>query len=288
MHLGCYFSTTRAFILAHELGHIYYQHSGNPPYSSPEQSRRQESEADRFAVDVLSRSGTNSAGVIYLVMAMAHYAQNRWDFDTNAEWEAYLMKSSHPLSAERIYTLATTIEENIETIVRFEAAETSASNARETIRSTIDDMVKVAQALEDKELQRAITLSVPSNDHLQEGLAPRCKTSLSPTASTPSLAFDGIYAGDYIRQVGNETETLPIRIMMRRNQNVVLGYFNFGLGNGFLVGDVRGNNLYFRWQWATASGNGNFYASEDGNSFEGEWGYRQSSSNGGQWTGRKE
>jgi hypothetical protein len=48
---------------------------------------------------------------------------------------------------------------------------------------------------------------------------------------------------------------------------------------------VVGNRLYFEWQWARNFGKGMFEP-HDNQSFAGTWGYGQSSSGAGMWTGK--
>lgn len=280
-----FYNHARAFILAHELGHIYYQHTGNPPHISPEQSQHDESEADRFAVDVLSRSGTIPVGVLFLFMAMAHYSPNRWEFANEEAWNTFVKESSHPVTPERIYTLATTMEENIDTIVQFQPTKTGAANARQVVQFIIDKTVQIGQDLEDEEVQSAITLAAPSTR--VQTLVPVCSNEVSPTQEPSNKdAFDGLYVGDYTRLIERDT-VLPIRFVLTRDGDDVRGTFNFGLGTGSLTGKMDGNSLYFEWEWANVFGHGTFYAAEDGNSFDGEWGYGLSTDNGGRWKGER-
>ncbi len=276
----------RAFILAHELGHIYYQHKGNPPYTSAAESQREETEADRFAVDVLSRSGTIPMGVFNLFMGMAHYAKNRWDFATDREWETDVKKSSHPLSPQRIYTLATTMEDNLDTIARFQPDDKFASNARDTVRSIIDDMVTIARNLEDKELQLAIKLSAPSSTHPQD-LAPRCHQPVATTSF--DLAFDDSYAVQWTYYYTNKktSDLFPMQVTLQRTKDRVVGDFNFGLGMGHLSGIVNETTLRFTWEWGEKSGHGMLSTSDNGDTITGRWGWGQSEDDWGVWSGTR-
>ena len=102
-------NTAWAFILAHELGHVRFRHPGNQGVS-PEVSRRNEAEADAFAVDLLSRSNTIPMGMILWFQATAGYFPNRADFGSDAAYQSWLAgAATHPVNPERMRYLATAL-----------------------------------------------------------------------------------------------------------------------------------------------------------------------------------
>jgi hypothetical protein len=105
------------------------------------------------------------------------------------------------------------------------------------------------------------------------------------------LAFQGAYEGKYLRRVpsdgGIEEELLDIRVNFQRSGEQVTGRFNFGLGEGLVHGLVRGDRLFFDWEWSEAFGRGTLEAREAGAAFAGAWGYDEAREGGGTWDGRR-
>ena len=96
------FNSARAFILAHELAHIRYLHTGHGP-----EGIKDEEQADRFALDVLSRTATIPMGMILYFQSMAHWAPNRAQFSSEGDWQRFLRhRKTHPLTGERVRSIA--------------------------------------------------------------------------------------------------------------------------------------------------------------------------------------
>ena len=78
-----------AFILLHELGHLRH---GHRPYAGRPlaEARANEIEADRFALDVLERTGTIPMGAILFFQAQAYSLPNEGQFANAAAWQEYL------------------------------------------------------------------------------------------------------------------------------------------------------------------------------------------------------
>lgn len=281
-----FFNTARAFILAHELGHIYHQHSGYGPHISREQARQHEREADTFALGLLRRSATIPMGMLFYFMAVAHWNNNRWDFATQAEWENALMQSTHPFVAERLKAMATTLEKNTESFTR---GQPNPAEARFIIRFIATNLAGIAQHLDDEDVQLAIKLTASANMDRPQNLVPRCKQNPTPSPTAVQSPFTGIYQGDYIRFVSGDAESFPIVITFQPHGERVDGDFNFGLGAIGFTGIVEDEfTLYFDWQWGRFYGKGRLVATADGKTFQGTWGYGASDSNGGQLKGYRE
>jgi hypothetical protein len=277
-----FFNEARAFILAHELGHIYYGHPGYGPDIPRATARRNEAEADQFALEALRGSATIPVGVLTFFFSYAHYVPTRWDFAEEAEWNEYLEETTHPLTSARLYALAATMEENVDS---FALGQPDPASARDTILYIAANIAGIAQHLDDSEVQEAITLAAAETT--VQDLAPRCPEATS-TGTLPALpAFDGVYSGDFVVVGEGLEDVLPVEITLQRNNDRVNGRFNFGLGAGSLDGMVVEDRLYFNWQWGWTYGKGVFYASQDGNSFEGSWGLELSEDNGGRWSGHR-
>ncbi len=65
------FGTAVVFVLGHELGHHYYQHRTDV---TPEVSRRDEEDADRFAMELMRRIGDAPVGAVAFFNILAHLA----------------------------------------------------------------------------------------------------------------------------------------------------------------------------------------------------------------------
>lgn len=89
------FKTAVYFILAHELGHIQYNHLGNNTISD-ERSQAQELQADRFAIDAMRHVGVPPVGMLHF-------------FTILSRMEGYV-PTTHPLSGSRMIQIASALE----------------------------------------------------------------------------------------------------------------------------------------------------------------------------------
>lgn len=97
---GKIYSSGVQFILAHELGHVLLEHQ---PGTGRAESRRQEAEADEFALNHFARLGGNPMGIFW-------YYQAAWWHDPASEQGR--RENTHPVSAERIRAMANRLIEN--------------------------------------------------------------------------------------------------------------------------------------------------------------------------------
>jgi Peptidase U49 len=102
-----------AFVLLHELGHVRYRHPGYRSGVPLEQVRKNEAEADRFALLVLERADTIPMGMALWFMAQVNYMPSTGQLmaegtvKSAADWRAYLETSAtHPLTVERLSAIA--------------------------------------------------------------------------------------------------------------------------------------------------------------------------------------
>ena len=136
-----------AFILAHELGHIYYRHRGYADITK-EQARADEIQSDRFALDLMGRTKTPPMGPFLFFQSQVYRFPHRGEFRSDREWSKYLRSvSTHPMSTERIDVIATYAK----SLARTRRSE-----------SQIWDFVgrgleKIGRDLEDLDLQRCLS-----------------------------------------------------------------------------------------------------------------------------------
>jgi len=98
-----------AFILVHELGHILYEHRGYDEITR-EQAREDETQSDRFALDVLARSATPPLGAVMFFQAQFYSLPMRGEYETPAKWQDFLKeRATHPLTEDRLKALVSYI-----------------------------------------------------------------------------------------------------------------------------------------------------------------------------------
>jgi hypothetical protein len=265
-----FFNSGRAFILAHELGHAYAHCSARAAGSSG----NAEANADRFALELMRRTGTVPMGMVLFFQASAHWSLNRWDFESESAWNAHLATREHPLTPLRLRALAGRVAES---------AHGFASDPADAglVRSLGQDLAKLAGYLEDPDVERGAILAARGRN------VETLRLFTGDDGGPDGPAFHGRYVGDSVRTVQLESESLPMRVVFVRRGERVSGYFDFGLGAGTLEGLVRGETLYFDWTWGGTTGKGSLTASDDGEAFTGRWGYRHSRDDGGTWAGRR-
>lgn len=95
-----------AFILAHELGHIYFRHRGYADITKA-QARADEIQSDRFALELMGRTKTPPMGPFLFFQSQVYRFPHRGEFRSRSEWAKYLRTmSTHPMSTERISEIA--------------------------------------------------------------------------------------------------------------------------------------------------------------------------------------
>lgn len=274
-----HFATSRAFILAHELGHVFHKH---PNYEEVEmkQARRGEEEADKFALRILNTAGVEPLGILVYFMAAAHWECNYIDFGSLQFYETYLEReATHPVTARRLEIIASELNTRLY------------ARARD-FQIIIAGLHGLANFLRDEEIQTSVFLVAQATDDLS--LGPRRKGELlsrisykAEGRSQTTGAFRGFYAGEYTRFVLGDREELEIEVFFQRHGNRVNGRFSFGIGQGSMEGTLTNEILYFNWQWGQSYGRGILRATADGSGFFGTWGYRGASDGGGTWSGRR-
>jgi hypothetical protein len=91
------FKTTVYFILAHELGHIRYNHSDYDKIT-PERAQEQELQADRFAIETMRHIGVPPVGMFYFFTVLSRMEGS--------------VPTTHPLSGSRLIQIAAALEQN--------------------------------------------------------------------------------------------------------------------------------------------------------------------------------
>lgn len=272
------------FILVHELGHALYEHPGYGPGVTRAEARANESAADDFALDMMRRVGAEPTSMAFFFVAAAHYLQGRGDFGSEAAYQGFLADATHPLTAERLHALASSLEGSAD---RFAQDEGDVAASRARILGTAAQLHQVAEILGDPGVQGLIAQKGRSTT--PEMLAPRRPGELpNLAASGPSDAGTGApFHGTYEGAFSDGTASLPMKTVLRRQGDEVMGEYYYGGGAGRIVGLVQDRVLYYQWLEGGASGYGYLIAAEDGRSVEGRWGHGESMDDGGTWSGAR-
>jgi hypothetical protein len=159
------------WVFLHELGHIYHEHQGYGGITA-QQAQQQEKEADQFGTEIMRRIAVAPIGTVQFFTIATYLWPNRADFTSDAAWEFYLAKTTHPLNADRLLSMAADLKRNQNAFVRSERNQQAALTG---LATAITEIERLAQLLADEKLQqfskqRAFTLAKQPNP-----LRPRLK-----------------------------------------------------------------------------------------------------------------
>ncbi|MGE5150359.1 MAG: M48 family metalloprotease [Rhodospirillaceae bacterium] len=235
------------FIMAHELGHLFHHHSATV---NLDQSRRQESEADAFAVELMARMHAPPIGIVFYFNMVA-------PFECPA-------RSTHPMSGARIERLAAVLRDHGPLFVQDKP-----SPQRELLllESVVQGLLQVAKLLDDPDIREAMRLTGQSSNVAQFGAA-----SAPAAVAPPSRPA---FSGNYVGQWGDAKTKLDFRMTLKREARIVRGQYDFGMGAAELEGIVTGDQLDYAWRWGNDYfGRGRIKSAADGR-LRGTWGYGQ-------------
>lgn len=146
-------NTGYAFILAHELGHVRFQHPGNRAVPTAV-SQANEVQADQFGLELMRRVAEIPMGALIFFQTGIFYFDNRADYPSDAAWQAYLTReATHPLTAPRLRALSSRVSALADDFARGQPNRTAAV---ETVRSIGDRFAEFATFLDDPTLQRVM------------------------------------------------------------------------------------------------------------------------------------
>ena len=275
------FGNTIVFLLAHELGHALKKHDTHS--RDPVQKRRQEIEADAFAIEVMRRIGQVPLGVEFWfdVERIGHVQGIRRvtsaRFPTEAEWQKYLAGLDHPVTSERLDALATAVEKAPDSFARNQADQARwirnskifAQYMRLGAPSAAIGAARVAEYERVRDL------------HLED-LKPR-KAAFTMPGSEQEPAFNGLFA---VRRTaaGGGQDRMDL-LLLRTGDDITGGYSN-GKIDGFIQGDIRNGVLHFSWREGNANGHG--VAQAQGETLRGTWGLGESEQGAGEFSAERQ
>lgn len=274
------------FIIAHELGHVFYGHQGIRVQDAvqdamkSEQSIKQEKEADAFALELTQRIGEVPIGIpMFFMFATA--------LEPAPNDPGYGNRRTHPQSSERIRAIATTLR----------------SEARGFARGFKDPSVGIAKVeaianwLVNKDSNKSSVVAALESPVVQdlwrqkgysgrlEDVRPRKKSDPASLETAPRAnsgqVFDGVYQGKWVNQKGTDFD---VRMELQRTGDRVVGSWTFGPNRVAIEGIISDGHLYFSWKWGVDYfGEGELYQQRDGR-LAGTWGYTKKASGGGTWS----
>ena len=275
------------WILSHELAHIVYQH---PSYASVShaQSQQFETDADSFASNMFKRIGTAPLGMILLFMVFTSFYLNKGDFVHEKDWYDYLRNSTHPVSNERLNSIAS---EFLNSPDEFIDAESNKIRARQIVESIGNEAKEIVDLIRSPKMQDFMKVHALALD--VNLLYPRKKGDLvimEPGYSeemVDSPDFSGAYSGTYCHKIeGVGEEKMNAAFVFYRNKDKVTGRFSYGVGIVDIVGFVQNDQLTFNWKWGNSSGKG-LLSSDSQGEFSGEWGFDDKLIGGGNLQGKR-
>lgn len=263
------------WIMAHEAAHLYYHHPGYGPGVVRKQAQQNETDADRFANEIMRRISVAPMGMANYFLFMTYWSPNRADFDSLQAWREFQQQqATHPFTSERIKQLAKDLAASP---ADFSATEMDIPASIKRVQQVAGWLDQIANILEDPDIQRSIAIKARATD--LQSLGGR-KVVLKRRAET--LDFDGSYRGRYgHRTESSGMEQLNVQFVLQRSANKVTGRYSFGLGDAILNGIIQKGVLYYEWQWGDSFGRGVMRSDGLGN-INGHWGYEDAETGGGE------
>jgi sulfur carrier protein ThiS len=155
-----------AFILAHELGHIYWGHLSYVKPISNEESRSHEEQADDFAIEMLRRTSTIPMGAILFFEATTYFFFPASDSSLSPdEWRAHPeQRATHPLNAARLERIAAKLNDDARNFSLWEKTEAKKQNTIEVVHFIAGKLLEIAETLKNPEFFETMAARVAKMD----------------------------------------------------------------------------------------------------------------------------
>ena len=261
-------NTAIYFVMAHELGHIFHNHSGNQSVS-PAESRKAEEEADAFALDLMARTGDYPGGIVLLLTGMAVAYENRSDYKSGKQFLDDIERRTHPLTTERMAKFADILSNTSQIYAK------SGTEAYKILNLSLNVLIVVG-GLVDADLLlalngRNLTASDLGPMKIGDKLGRTCGKQF------PNIPFSGRFNG----KTTVHTVEYISQIEMENTNNLITGKYSYGVGVGQFTGTLVDNKLQLEWKLGEESGHGAL-TYRDGK-YVGSWDTPNSVIDGGIW-----
>ena len=270
------FGNTVVFLLAHELGHILHKHRTD--ISEPEQQRRQEIEADQFAVEIMRRIGQIPLGLEFWfdVERIRHQAPK--NIPSEAEWAKYLAGLDHPVTTERLNALAAAIEQAPDSFARNQTnqalwaarAKSFAQYFRLAAPFASNSVARVAEYSRVRDLRIA-------------SLKPRKAAFAAPLGDGTDAAFQGLFR--IRRAFAGAKPDDEVDLLLLRNGEEVLGHYSGRNVEGSVEGKISDGVLRCAWEEGTEKGH--LTVKAEGDTLSATWGGGEQDKGSGTWQGAR-
>ena len=277
------FGNTIVFLLVHELGHALKKHDTHS--RDPVQKRKQEIEADGFAIEMMRRIGQVPLGVEFWfdverighVQGMRRLVETE-RFPAEAEWQKYLASFDHPVTNERLDALASVIEKASDSFARNQANQAEWSARFKTWGQWFH---VAAPPWTTNRIARTAEYERVRDLHLED-LKPR-KTAFTMLGSEHEPDYNGLFA--VRRTAADGGQDRVDLLLLRMGKEVTGGYSNRKL-DGFIEGEIRSGMLHFTWREGNANGHG--VARAQGETLRGTWGLGESEQGAGEFSAERQ
>jgi Peptidase family M48 len=278
------FASGTIFILCHELGHVFYDHPGYSEVSTV-QARSNEAQADRFALEIMARMAILPAGAPFWFMNIARIEPSRADFANQEEWNKYQHeKNTHPLTAERIRSLAADMLTHASEFAQAEPDPEKGILQVHAIANTFDIVSKI---LDTEAIHRLFRQQIATTE--PKMLLPRRGITYRVDSSSSKGKDEGPFNGYFACSLNSRQsrQTITLDLNLRRKGNEVKGEYSYGVSAGKVSGTVSGEWLYLEWEEGTIHGRSRLRWINKEQGFAGTWGHGGSDTDAGDWTGKR-
>jgi hypothetical protein len=142
------------FLMAHELGHVIYQHK---PYTmiSRQESQAQEIQADEFALNIMRRISVPPVGIVLFFTVCSRVEPAPGDYANPQDYDNIIRKSlTHPLTSQRLMAISKNLRSNADA---FSQGQENPALWRPRIIKWADQIEEIGKTLNDpkiRELQK--------------------------------------------------------------------------------------------------------------------------------------
>ena len=270
------FGNVVVLLLAHELGHVLKKHRTDA--TDPAQQRRQEIEADQFAIEIMRRIGQIPLGaeLWFDLERIRHVAP--LDYSDEAKWQKYLAGLTHPVTRERMEAFAEAIEKDPDSFAR---KQTNPQLWRSRARM-FAQMFRLSAPFSDNAVARAAEYS-RVRQLRQSWLKPRKPGFTAPAGDGSEEDFQGLFR--IRRTFADGTTRDEFDLLLLRNGDEVTGSYSTDAVKGSITGTVTGTELHLRWGEGPKRGRARLEMS--GATLRGSWGTDESQDGAGKWEGAR-
>jgi hypothetical protein len=268
------FGNTVVFLLAHELGHALKKHRTD--LRDPVEKRKQEIEADAFAIEIMRRIGQVPLGIEFWFDLENVRQIAPIKTPTQAEWQKHLASLDHPVTPERLEALAAAIEKAPDSFARNQADQARGIQVSKMMAEGFRRLVPLTNPV-----ARRIEYERRDDLHLED-LKPR-KTMLTMPGSEHEPDYNGLFA---VRRTAADGSQDRMDLLLLRFKDDVNGGYSNGKVDGFIEGEIRDGALHFTWREGNASGHG--VAQAEGEILRGTWGIGESEQGAGKFIGQRQ